>query len=161
MPEPARSSALAPDDRRRVVYAIAYAALVPVLLMAVALWWAGDAATALASALMGYLAVVTGFLGGVHWGVALRYIATNAQTPVFHFVWGPIPAYLAWGASLCNAWLGLLLLAMVSALAYLVDLRTWPGAGLAPWLRLRGQFTAGLMGCCLLAASALTFRPFA
>ena len=157
---PERHAALLRGDRRRVVYAITYAALLPPALMALGLCWADEAQAALASALMGCLAVVAGFLGGVHWGVALRYIATNAQTPVFHFVWGPIPAYLAWGASLCEGWMGLLVIAMVAALAYLVDLRTWPGAGLAPWLRLRGQFTAGTMACCLLGASALTFRSF-
>ena len=49
----------------------------------------------------------------------------------------------------------LVLLAVALVLAYLVDARTWPGAGLGPWLPLRRQVTMVAVACCLLGAGAL------
>ena len=50
---------------------------------------------------------------------------------------------------------GLAGVAAVLVLAYLVDARTWPGAGLGPWVPLRRQVTMVAVACCLLGAGAL------
>ena len=94
-------------------------------------------------------------IGGIHWGIGLRYMATHSDVPTFHFVWGPVPPYLAWGTLLLPVDIALWLLVAVFVLAYVVDGRTWPGAGLGPWLSLRRQITAMVVACCVLAALAL------
>ena len=142
--------------RWQVIFFIAYAALVPMALMALALWLPGLAwRDALAMALCSYAALFASFIGGFHWGIGLRYMATTSETPTFHFIWGPVPAYLAWGALLLPSPIALLLMVPVFGLAYLVDHRTWPGTGLGPWLNLRRQITAGIVACCLIGAAAL------
>ena len=128
-------------------------------------------------------ALFASFIGGIHWGIGLRYMATHSDVPTFHFVWGPVPPYLAWGTLLLPVDnlngktdrraiqamgehlasgtlllpvdIALWLLVAVFVLAYVVDGRTWPGAGLGPWLSLRRQITAMVVACCVLAALAL------
>lgn len=142
--------------RWRLIYFIAYAILLPLVLMALALWWPGLAGhDALVSAVCSYAALFATFMAGFHWGIGLRYMATTAQVPSFHFIWGPVPAVLAWVTLLLPPAIGLLALTAIIALAYGVDHYSWPGAGLGPWLNLRRQVTIGLMLCCLLAAAAI------
>ena len=146
--------------RWRLIYFIAYGALLPIALMAAALWLPGLApgADVLAGPLCSYVALFATFIGGFHWGIGLRYMATTSQVPTFHFLWGPVPAYLAWGALLLPPERGLLALVAVIALAYAMDQRTWPGAGLGPWLNLRLQVAIGLMLICMAGAAALALR---
>ncbi|MDO5288981.1 MAG: DUF3429 domain-containing protein [Pseudomonadota bacterium] len=141
--------------RWRLIYVLIYLALGLFALLALLTWTPHPGMQALVlQALTGYAALLVSFTGGLHWGVGLRYLATTSRVPAFHFVWGPLPALLAWGAMLLPAHLGLLLMAAVYALAHLVDVRVWPGSGLAPWVPLRQQFTVGAMACCVLGAVA-------
>ncbi|QTD46167.1 DUF3429 domain-containing protein [Ottowia testudinis] len=145
-----------PAPRWRLIYFMAWGALAPMALMAMLLWWRLDAWHAfLAGGLASYAAMLASFVGGFHWGIGLRYMATTSEMPTFHFVWGPVPAYLAWGAFLLQPWVGLPLLALILVLSHLMDARTWPGSGLGPWLPLRRQITTGAVACCLLGAAAL------
>lgn len=145
--------------RWRLIFVIAYAALLPMALMAAALWLPGlGARPGLATALGSYAALFASFVAGFHWGIGLRYMATTSQVPTFHFVWGPVPAYLAWGTLLLPPAIGLLAMVGVFALAYGVDHRTWPGAGLKPWLSLRRQIAIGQVLCCVAGAAALAWR---
>ena len=87
--------------RWRLIYLVAYGSLVPLAALALLLWWPqAPARAALGLALTSYSAMLASFIGGFHWGIGLRYMATTSEMPTFHFVWGPVPAYLAWGAFL-------------------------------------------------------------
>ncbi|MDO5623353.1 MAG: DUF3429 domain-containing protein [Pseudomonadota bacterium] len=141
--------------RWRLIYILVYVALGLLAALALGMWIPHPAVrAAMALALAGYAAVLLGFIGGLHWGLGLRYLATTSRMPTFHFVWGPVPALLGWVAMLAPAHVALLLLAAVLALSHLVDVRVWPGSGLAPWVPLRQQFTVGAMACCVLGALA-------
>lgn len=148
-------AAAASAPRWRLIYVLIYLALGLLALLTLLAWPPHPGMQALAlQALAGYAALLLSFTGGVHWGVGLRYLATTSRVPAFHFVWGPLPALMAWAAMLLPAHAGLLLMAAVYALAHLVDERVWPGSGLAPWVPLRRQFTIGAIACCVLGALA-------
>ena len=139
----------------RLILALGYGGLLPFAGLALLMWLVdSDLVPFVALALQGYGAAIVSFLGGIHWGVGLRYAATHTEGHRFHLVWGVAPALLAWVALLMPAYAGLPALAAVLALCYLVDRRTWAGAGLAQWLPLRFRLTlvAGLS--CLLGAAA-------
>lgn len=156
MTEPDRLPAYRSAPRWRLIYFIAYGALVPMMLCTVALWIPGFGSQAwLGWAVCSAAAVFGAFIGGIHWGIGLRYMATHADVPTFHFVWGPVPPYLAWAVLLLPVDIALWLLVAVFVLAYLVDERTWPGAGLGPWLNLRRQICILVAGCCVASALAL------
>ena len=158
MTEPQRlpRTAYRSAPRWRLIYVIAYGALVPMALLTLAMWVPGLGSQAwLGWAVCSAAALFASFIGGIHWGIGLRYMATHSDVPTFNFVWGPVPPYLAWGTLLLPVDIALWLLVAVFVLAYVVDGRTWPGAGLGPWLSLRRQITAMVVACCVLAALAL------
>ena len=93
------------------------------------------------------------FLSGINWGVGLRYAAVTHQMPAFHFLWGPLPAYLAWPCLLLPTQWALLALAALYIWAYRVEYGMWVHAGLAPWLHLRRHFTIGVVLLCLVASA--------
>ncbi|NZA01378.1 hypothetical protein H0I39_05640 [Ottowia beijingensis] len=142
--------------RWRLIYVIAYGALVPMALLTLAIVGAGPRFASLAG------------LGGVQRGRAVRLL--HRWHPLGHraalhghalgrahvpFRLGAGAPYLAWGTLLLPVDIALWLLVAVFVLAYVVDGRTWPGAGLGPWLSLRRQITAMVVACCVLAALAL------
>lgn len=100
--------------------------------------------------LTAYVTMLLSLYGGLHWGLGLRYLATTAHTPAFHFLWGPIPALLAWLAGMQEPGLGLTLHMVMLLLTYWVDHHTYPGAGLGPWLGLRLRVTVLTAFSCLL-----------
>ena len=61
---------------------------------------------------------------------------------------------LAWVAVMMPAFAGLPLLGFVLIGCYVMDRRTWPAAGLAPWLPMRLQLTLVASLSCFLAAGA-------
>ena len=75
-------------------------------------------------------AVIVSFLGGIHWGIGLRYAATETPGHAFHLVWGTVPPLLAWVAIMMPAFAGLPLLGLVLVACYAVDRKTWADAGL-------------------------------
>jgi len=101
-----------------------------------------------------YGGVIVSFLGGIHWGVGFRNAITTPQAPPVHFTWGVMPSILAWIGVMMPAFAGLPLLGFVLIGCYLVDRRTWPAAGLAPWLPMRLQLTLVSSLSCFLAAGA-------
>ena len=91
-----------------------------------------------ASALLTYGAVIVSFLGGIHWGLAMR----QAQPAAAQLAWGVLPSLLGWLAIALDSPWGHALLALSLVACYLVDRRSYRQFGLAGWLPLRGMLTA-------------------
>lgn len=102
---------------------------------------APDYAAIALAALVGYGAVILAFLGGVHWGVALRPSATPSWA---RLGWGVAPSLIGWTALLLPPRGGLVLLALGLAAALVVDLRSL-GPDLVPrwYAGLRRLLSAG------------------
>lgn len=101
--------------------------------------------------LLAYAATIAAFLGGVHWGPALRDCARGT----FALTWGVLPQLLAWVALLLPLRAGLLVAAALLFLCYLVDRRLYPLAGLQAWLPMRRLLTIGAVASCLVGAAGL------
>ncbi len=134
---------------------LCYSGLVPFALLAAALWALPADAQALvhrlvATALVGYGAVIASFLGGVHWGIAGQLPQHGAK---FHYVWGVVPSLLGWVVLVVPATMGLALLALTLITCYAVDLRSYPRVGWAAWLPMRLQLTAVAVLSCVLGAA--------
>ena len=84
------------------------------------------------------------FLSGINWGVGLRYAAVTHEMPAFHFLWAPLPTYLAWPCLLLPTEWALIALAVLYIWSYRVEHTMWTSAGLTPWLYLRRHFTVGI-----------------
>ena len=132
--------------------ALGYAGLIPFIAGAAWTWAArgGAGADSAAFALAAYAATIVSFLGGVHWGGALR---DDGQHPAA-LAWGVAPQLAAWLALLLPPRPALALLALLLGACWLVDRRLYPRAGLASWLPMRLRLTAGAMASCLAAAAA-------
>jgi len=135
---------------------LGYAGLVPFVLGALLLWVLVLAKADLpaqhtfaALALSAYAAVIISFLGGIHWGLAMRLSAPPASL----FVWGVVPALLAWVAVVMPAYAGLVVHGVMLAVCYVVDRRVYPAHGMAHWLTLRFRLSAVASFCCFFGAA--------
>lgn len=137
----------------QTIIRLGYAGLIPFILLA-ALMWLVDAELLpfVAIALGGYAAAIVSFLGGVHWGIGFM---KGDAAPRFHFIWGVMPAFIAWLALLMPAYAALPLLGLVVVACYSVDSKTYPAAGLASWLPIRLQLTFVATASCVLGAAAI------
>lgn len=143
------------DSTWRLIRHLGYAGLIPFVFLAMSLWLVGpDLHPYVALSMQGYGAVIVSFLGGIHWGVGFRNAITMHNAPRVSFVWGVIPSLLAWVGVMMPAFAGLPLLGFVLIGCYLVDRKTWPAVGLAPWLTMRLQLTAVASLSCFVAAGA-------
>jgi hypothetical protein len=128
------------------------AGLLPFVAGAVFLWTVREpVATAHAGfALAAYAATIAAFLGGVHWGPALR-AGGLAAVPL---LWGVMPQLAGWLALLMPPVASLLTCAAVLVACYAADRRLYPDAGLAAWLPMRLQLTIVAATSCVLGAAA-------
>ena len=101
-------------------------------------------------ALVAYGALINSFLGGIHWGLAMR----RGQSGGLLLVWGVVPSLLAWPAFFMPAGFGLLLQAGALSTCYLVDRQVYRAEGLQSWLGLRATLTAVSVASCLTGAWA-------
>ncbi|MES2424435.1 MAG: DUF3429 domain-containing protein [Pseudomonadota bacterium] len=130
---------------------LGYAGLIPFVLLAALLWLVKPALHPyVALALQAYGAAIASFLGGIHWGIGLKL---RSKDPSFHLVWGVVPSLVAWIAMVMPAYAGLPLLGLLLVACYLVDLRTWPEAGLSQWLPFRLRLTAVATLACVFGAA--------
>lgn len=135
----------------RAIERLAYASLAPFVLLTVLVWLVDAVLLPFVSiALVGYATISAAFLGGVHWGIGLHQ---GPAAPRYRYVWGAVPACVAWLALIMPPFAGLPLLAALLALCYAVDRRTWPKAGLGSWLPLRWRQTYVSVLSCLLGAA--------
>jgi len=131
---------------------LGFAGLLPFVAGAATLWAVRDPATSAHAgfALAAYAATIAAFLGGVHWGPALR-AGGVAPLPL---IWGVIPQLAGWLALLVPAPASLLTCAAVLVACYAADRRLYPEAGLAAWLPMRLQLTVVAAASCIVGAAA-------
>jgi len=129
---------------------LAYAGLIPFVLGALLVWLVRPDAHPYATlALSAYAATVVSFLGGIHWGIAMRDGGNSS------FAWGVVPALVAWPAVLMPPYAGLVIHGAMLVVCYLVDRKLYPRHGLAAWLTLRFRLSAvAALGCFIGAAGA-------
>lgn len=90
-----------------------------------------------ASALLTYGAVIVSFLGGIHWGLAMRESRVSAGL----LFWGIIASLLGWLAVLLEGLWGQGVLALSLILCLWVDQKVYGRLGLQGWLPLRRLLT--------------------
>lgn len=135
---------------------LGYLALVPFVVAAAAVWIAPRMAQDQAAvALSAYAATVVSFLGGVHWGFGFR----NSQVSTGLFVWGVVPALVAWAALLLPVTAALAVHSVTLLTCFLVDRMVYPRHGAGAWLPLRARLTAIAVPACLVGSwGALQWR---
>jgi len=100
-------------------------------------------------ALSGYAAVIASFLGGIHWGLAMR---DSGGAYLFPYLWGIVPSLLAWVAVVMPPWAGLIVLGVLLVLCYLVDRRQYVRYRIQGWLPLRLHLTVVASLSCMVGA---------
>ncbi len=129
---------------------LGHAGLVPFVLGALLVWLVNPEAHPYAAlALSSYAALIISFLGGIHWGIAMRL----PEPPPRLFVWGVAPSLAAWVAVVMPASAGLVVAGAMLVACYLVDRRVYPEHGLAHWLTLRFRLSAVAAFSCFLGAA--------
>ncbi len=137
----------APDATAR---RLGYAGLVPFVLGALLVWLVrADVHAYAALALSAYAAVVLSFLGGIHWGLAMR----QANPPAHVLRWGVVPSLVAWPAAVMPPDAGLVLQGLMLLVCYGVDRRLYPQLGAAAWLTLRFRLSAVAALACFIGAA--------
>ena len=130
------------------------AGLLPFIAGAAAVWLVGPQDRLPAAALLAYAALIASFLGGIHWGLAMRDSPADAA----QLLWGVSPSLLGWLAVLLPPRWGLLLAPITLIACYAVDRRIYRRLGLGSWLGLRAGLTVVASVCCLLGALAWWLR---
>ncbi len=126
------------------------AGLLPFVLGALLVWLVRpDVQPYATAALSGYAAVIVSFLGGVHWGFAMR----QPDPPAALLGWGVLPSLVAWVAVVMPPHAGLVVHGAMLVACYLVDRRVYPAQGAAAWLTLRFRLTAVASLSCFIGAA--------
>lgn len=143
-------SAPAPAAPPPLAQWLGYAGLLPFAGGALIVWLVrAEALPFAAQALSAYAALIVSFLGGIHWGLALRQPAPSARL----LTWGVVPSLVAWMAVMMPASSGLVLSGAMLLATWAVDRQTYPGLGVAHWLTLRFRLSAGAALCCFVGAA--------
>jgi hypothetical protein len=134
----------------RLARQLGAAGLVPFILGAALIWLVYPEAQPLVTlALSGYAACVVAFLGGIHWGLAMR----AGQGEPAHFGWSVVPPLAAAVGVLMPAYAGLVLLGAMLLVCYGVDRRLYVAQGLGAWLTLRFRLSAVAALSCFIGAA--------
>jgi hypothetical protein len=129
---------------------LGWAGLIPFALGAALVWVVREEAHPYAVLLLSaYAAVIISFLGGIHWGLAMRQPQPSARL----LVWGVVPSLLAWVAVMMPAESALFIHGLVLIACYAVDRRVYPAQGAAAWLVLRFRLTAVASLSCFIGAA--------
>lgn len=129
--------------------ALGYAGLIPFVLAAgIAAAAAAEPAAVARSVLLAYAATIASFLGGIHWGFAMR----RAEPSLPLLAWGVVPSLVAWGGLLLEPATGLLVMAALLVACWLRDRSTYPAEGAEAWLGLRLHLTGVAATACLVGA---------
>ena len=121
-----------------LAWMLGLAGLLPFLVGAALQWFSPPGWRMLAaSALLTYGAVIVSFLGGIHWGLAMR----SGAPPSARLVWGVVPSLLGWLAVLLDSPWGQAVLVLSLLSCFAVDRVSYRGLGLQAWLPLRALLT--------------------
>ena len=132
--------------------ALGYAGLIPFVSLALVIQFLPLTNRPLAIvALIAYGAVITSFLGAIHWGLAMRDAHSKRAAP---YVWGVIPSLVAWLALLLSPALGLWMLAVLLWACYAVDRSVYPKHLLHGWLSMRLRLTVVASASCVFVAAS-------
>ncbi len=132
------------------VLRLGFAGLIPFVLGCVLVWQADSHVAPWATlALAGYAATIASFLGGIHWGLAMR---GGPNTNLFPYVWGVVPSVVAWAAVILPLSAGLWVLGCLLVACYAVDHKLYPHYALQRWLPLRLRLTLVAVLSCWLGA---------
>jgi hypothetical protein len=150
-----------------IVRKLAYAGLIPFVVLALLVQLAPTPLNYLsAESLAGYAAVITAFMGALHWGASLqtlgkvpsgdRWIDRNA------WVWGVIPALVAWLALHIYIPVGLLILASTLIIQRNIDQNTYQyyfsdEAARVAFMTIRNRLTYVAAACLSWAAIVILF----
>ena len=126
------------------------AGLLPFVGGALLVWLVRDDVHAyVALALSAYAALILSFLGGIHWGLAMR----QARPAPAALWWGVVPSLVAWPASVMPPDAGLVIHGLMLIVCYGVDRRLYPQQGAAAWLTLRFRLSAVASLSCFIGAA--------
>lgn len=138
---------LKPDE---LASRLGYAGLLPFVAGALLVWLVRAEVHAYASlALSAYAALILSFLGGIHWGLAMRSTGPSRAA----LVWGVVPSLVAWPAAVMPPDAGLAIQGLMFIVCYGVDRRLYPEQGVAGWLTLRFRLSAVAALACFLGAA--------
>lgn len=129
---------------------LGYGGLVPFVVGAALVWLVhAEAHPYAALALSAYAAVIVSFLGGIHWGLAMR----TAEPAPAGLAWGVVPSLVAWVAVVMPPQAGLVVQGVMLLACWAVDRRLYPPAGAAAWLTLRFRLTMVAATSCFVGAA--------
>ena len=129
---------------------LGYGGLLPFVGGALLVWLVREEAHAYAVlALSTYAALILSFLGGIHWGLAMRH-ADPAPAGLW---WGVVPALVAWPAAVMPPDSGLVIHGAMLLVCYAVDRRLYPAQGAQGWLTLRFRLSAVAALSCFIGAA--------
>ena len=132
---------------------LGFGGLIPFVVLAVTLWLAPPGGWLLAAvSLLGYGAIISSFLGAIHWGLVMR---EGPAQPVPSVLWGVVPSLLGWVALLLGGAPGLLLIAALLWACFAVDRVLYARYQLHAWLPMRLRLTLVASISCLAGAAAL------
>jgi Protein of unknown function (DUF3429) len=131
-------------------WGLGHAGLLPFAAGAVLMWVVPPETKPLAAlVLVAYGALIASFLGGIHWGLAMRLPAA----PLRLLLWGVAPSLLAWPALLMPPRAGLLVLGALLLVCYAVDRVLYNEQRVAAWLALRFRLSTVAALCCFIGAA--------
>jgi hypothetical protein len=129
---------------------LGYAGLIPFVVGTALVWLVyPDLQPWVALGLSAYAAAIVSFLGGIHWGLAMR----AGQPGPRSFGWAMVPPLGAWLAMVMPPFAGLALLGALLVTCYGVDRRLLQAQGLGHWLTLRFRLSMIAAFCCFLGAA--------
>jgi hypothetical protein len=129
---------------------LGHVGLAPFVLGAALVWIVNaEAHFYVTMALAVWAALVIAFLGGIHWGLAMRQSAPPASL----WLWGVSPSLFAWVAVMMPPRSGLFIDGLLLIAGYLVDRKVYPVQGIARWLMLRFRLSSVAALCCFLGAA--------
>jgi Protein of unknown function (DUF3429) len=141
---------------------LGYGGLLPFVMGAVLVWLLrADAMRYVALGLAAYGALIVSFLGGIHWGLAMRQTAAapasasvSASAPAPRLLlWGVVPSLVVWPALMLPAKAGLVIVGAMLFVCYAVDRVLYVEQGVAGWLPLRLRLSTVAALCCLVGAA--------
>ncbi|MDD2546252.1 MAG: DUF3429 domain-containing protein [Burkholderiaceae bacterium] len=138
-----------------VVAWLGYGGLLPFVALAAATLLAPEQRMLCSQALIAYGAVILGFVGALHWGIAMVAPQMPAAQRVSHYLWSVVPALLAWPTTLLPVAVGALVLIGGFAAHLVQDLRMVRSTPMPRWyLPLRLQLTGTACICLGIGAWA-------